>query len=132
MLGDGNERSILQVDLRDGKPIITDDNLDGGPLRLRLIEGDDAENDYFDSGESSEDSEDTTPADAANQGGNVLQQNIPQQNVSLDEKTANEDSDVDVLAAGAFATATINRRWCRGRYSAVKRFLSRADRNPAA
>ena len=132
VLGDGNERSILQVDLRDGKPIITDDNLDGGPLRLRLIEGDDAENDYFDSGESSEDSEDTTPADAANQGGNVLQQNIPQQNVSLDEKTANEDSDADVLAAGAFATATINRRWCRGRYSAVKRFLSRADRNPAA
>ncbi|NND98327.1 MAG: hypothetical protein HKN47_13475 [Pirellulaceae bacterium] len=41
VLGDGNERSILQVELRDGSPTIAADELDGGPMKLRLIEDND-------------------------------------------------------------------------------------------
>ena len=37
VLGDGKARSILTVDLRDGKPILPLDDVDGGPLRLRPI-----------------------------------------------------------------------------------------------
>ena len=40
VLGDGNERPILTVDLRNGKPIIPSGELDGGTLRLRLLNGD--------------------------------------------------------------------------------------------
>ena len=40
VLGDGNERSILQVDLRAGEPSIRGDELDGGMLKLKLLEGD--------------------------------------------------------------------------------------------
>ncbi|MEL6106518.1 MAG: hypothetical protein AAFU85_10790, partial [Planctomycetota bacterium] len=38
VLGDGNVRSILSVELRDGKPIVPVENLEGGSLRLRPIE----------------------------------------------------------------------------------------------
>lgn len=39
VLGDGNVRSILQIDLRDGQPIIRGDELDGGAMRLRPWDG---------------------------------------------------------------------------------------------
>ncbi|QDT12195.1 Autotransporter-associated beta strand repeat protein [Planctomycetes bacterium K23_9] len=43
VLGDGNERSILQVDLRGGRPIISGDELDGGPMKLREVGEDDSQ-----------------------------------------------------------------------------------------
>ena len=38
VLGDGNVRSILSVELRDGKPIVPVENREGGTLRLRPME----------------------------------------------------------------------------------------------
>ncbi|WP_182864857.1 hypothetical protein [Stieleria mannarensis] len=40
VLGDGNVRSILSVDLRDGKPILPGDAPDGGALRLVPVDPD--------------------------------------------------------------------------------------------
>ena len=41
VLGDGDVRSILTVDLRDGKPVLPGQELDGGVLRLVPVEPDD-------------------------------------------------------------------------------------------
>ncbi|MEO1529460.1 MAG: hypothetical protein AAFX06_28900 [Planctomycetota bacterium] len=43
VLGDGNVRSILSVELRDGKPIVPVENLEGGALRLSPMESEEAE-----------------------------------------------------------------------------------------
>ncbi|MCA9137034.1 MAG: hypothetical protein KDB00_09750, partial [Planctomycetales bacterium] len=40
VLGDGNTRSILSVDLRDGKPILPGGQPDGGTMRLIPVESD--------------------------------------------------------------------------------------------
>lgn len=45
VVGDGNERSILKVDLRGGKPIVPGDDLDGGDLKLQLVDPDEAAGD---------------------------------------------------------------------------------------
>ena len=74
VLGDGNERSILKVDLRDGKPTAPIEDLDGGQLRLRLLDSNDSTRE--DTGEN-ESASAPSPQDAS-----VLEQTIESNLVS--------------------------------------------------
>ncbi|TWU34961.1 beta strand repeat-containing protein [Novipirellula artificiosorum] len=38
VLGDGNERTIIEVDIRDGEPVATGDEMEGGFLELKLLD----------------------------------------------------------------------------------------------
>ena len=66
VIGDGDQRSILRVDLRDGKAVILDDDLDGGTLRLIPIDADEAGDDS--AVEPSEDPTDEADTDAVPEG----------------------------------------------------------------
>ncbi len=54
VLGDGNERPILTVDLRNGEPKTTSGELDGGTLRLRLLDADQSEQEPEEEGAATE------------------------------------------------------------------------------
>ncbi|TWT84510.1 hypothetical protein CA13_59890 [Planctomycetes bacterium CA13] len=38
VLGDGNERTIIEVDIRDGEPIVPGEEIEGGYLKLKLLD----------------------------------------------------------------------------------------------
>ena len=138
VFGDGNERSILQVDLRDGRPIIPADDLDGGPLRLRLIEGDDDDNSGIDSGS---DIQSDNQAGDGEQSIDDLREKIQQgvmhikADVHSEAAAMNKEeskSAVTVTAATAITTAAVSRRARYARFSAVSRFLACGDQERTA
>lgn len=134
VLGDGNERSILQVDLRDGKPIILGDELDGGPLRLRLIEGgtDDrsTENQVEQDDQVEQDEEAIEVLKKKIQQGVMRVKAVP--DGSLDVTDVEPTSRNDLAATVAASTIAVGRRGKFGRFSAVARFLARGDREHTA
>jgi hypothetical protein len=125
VLGDGNERSILQVDLRAGEPIIRSDDLDGGMLKLKLLEGDPSELEAKERDDAAVPPKPQAPSpdDAAI---NVSP------TVKMVADGAQETSSVAALGVGLIATRRLasrnRRRRETNRFSAAQRMLGRAGR----
>ncbi len=123
VLGDGNERSILQVDLRAGEPSIRSDELDGGMLKLKLLQGDQT-------GLESEELDDATPAPKTEAAppDNAATQTMPatKRGAGPAEKTASVGA--LGLIAGSRMSSRLRRRRETNRFSAAKRMLGRAGR----
>ena len=123
VLGDGNERSILQVDLRAGEPITRSDELDGGMLKLKLLQSDQTELE-------SEELDDATPTPKTEAAppDNAATQTMPatKRVAGLADKTASVGA--LGLIAGSRMSSRLRRRRETNRFSAAKRMLGRAGR----
>jgi hypothetical protein len=137
VLGDGNERSILRVDLRGGRPIIESDVLEGGPLRLRELDIDD-ELDKSEDVEAEESEPDSTTDVGTQRSTSPVRLSRLQETSSHEESQNELNSDAraaimikaEAVAAGIGAAAvrkTRSQAPCRlGYFSAGKRFLRRS------
>ena len=132
VLGDGNERLILRVDLRNGRPIIPGDELQGGTLRL--IPVDDSNDDPTPRVES-EDQDQQNPQPDEQKHEEPRQ---PRQGDLRDEKASLNAGEVTNYAALAVVTTVARQHntalqrerssQSRGRLSAAKRMVARATR----
>jgi hypothetical protein len=137
VLGDGNERSILRVDLRGGRPIIESDILEGGPLRLRELDGGEEL-------DAAEDTEAESPKSGSETGVGVKRPSPTLASPAFEESLSPEHrpSDLDddatspikiepgAIAAAVGAAAVSKTRSHKpirsGYFSAGKRFLRRS------
>ena len=136
VLGDGNERSILQVDLRDGKPIIPSEELDEGPLRLREIN---SENDGT-NGDDVQQDQNQDEVRSVESIKHILHRGLIQVESEHINGAEAKDESADKskeganasVAISAISAVTVSRRGKLGRFSAVSRFLSRSNRERTA
>ena len=136
VLGDGNERSILQVDLRDGKPIIPSEELDEGPLRLREIN---SENDDI-NGDDVQQEQNQDEVRSVESIKHILHRGLIQIESEHINGAEAKDESADKpkeganasVAISAISAVTVSRRGKLGRFSAVSRFLSRSNRERTA
>ncbi|MGB7346848.1 MAG: hypothetical protein WBD20_21680 [Pirellulaceae bacterium] len=132
VLGDGNERSILEVDLRGGRPMIPTEDLDGGPLKLRLIEDDQPTGDRGEDKLDPADDVQRVKAALQNQHSRIPPKSDADPVVTSEHPSQLRDGDASQsttmgtpeLAASMLGLTAAGRRGA-GYFSAGKRFLRR-------
>lgn len=121
VIGDGDQRTILRVELRGGEPIIISDELEGGELRLRRL---DAEADETIRTENNEgNNEDEDKSSEREQPVRPVQEKA--QNQTSQNEPGNEWNGVD-LATSAIAFTSIAQR----PFSLGNRFLRKCQDAP--
>ncbi|TWU59307.1 hypothetical protein Poly51_20950 [Rubripirellula tenax] len=117
VLGDGNQRTILKVDVREGEATIPEGELDEGELKLKLLHG------YEDSSENKIDPNVAPSTQAAIESGEV---DIDRTEVPWADPDRVESPSVTSGAGVAFATATL--RWRTRRNNEANNRLSQSSR----
>lgn len=119
VLGDGNERSILRVDVRDGEATIPDEELDEGLLRLKRIQGEEID----EKSAATDETDEPSPIP-----------NLPLPDAEASQEQSHQ-TQLSFLGAGVLATSRIRRLRKppkKKRLSVASRFATRgSDRPPS-
>ena len=133
VLGDGNERSILRVDLRDGRPVVPSDDLDEGTLRLRPIDND--SNPVIESEQETQaDTSDEATDSNTKSVGNSIPKHQPQSSTAYVADTEVEPIQSETAFGVAGAALIGKRQGSGGRnpFSIAARFAGKTKRNQSA
>ncbi len=131
LLGDGNARSILRVDVRGGEATIPGDELDEGVLKLKRILPE-SDNEKEMDGESETDSEPGTDGRKIDQSVEELPWPDEELPTGLEGEQDTRESSLPPVAAAVALTSTLQRRFNRNqkkRLSAAGRFAARSQQS---